>query len=103
MSPNTTINGYVYLGIFQEKLKIFMNITNTHKFQHEGAHIHRTKLVSSRLHENAIEVVGLRPGNSPDLNPIEDCSNQVKNGVQKVGSSSAKENKSGFNLLLLNI
>ena len=47
MPLNTTINSHIYLDILQEKLKLFINITNTNKFQHDGAPCHRAKLVSS--------------------------------------------------------
>ena len=64
MPPSTTINSHVYLDILQEKLKLFMNITNSNKFQHDGAPCHRAKLVSSWLRENGVDVIGTWPGNS---------------------------------------
>ena len=91
MPPNTTINSHVYLDILQEKLKLFMNITNTNKFQHEGAPCHRAKLVSSWLRENGVDVIGPWPGNSPDLNLIENCWNYLKNEVQKLRPSSSDD------------
>ena len=68
-----------------------MNITNTKKFQHDGAPCHRAKLVSSWLRENGVDVIGPWPGNSPDLNPIENCWNSLKNEVQKLRPSSSDD------------
>lgn len=88
MPPNTTINGQVYLTILQEKLRIFMDITNTNCFQHDGAPCHRSKLVSNWLRNEGVEVLGPWPGNSPDLNPIENAWDFMKNCVSKLEPTS---------------
>ena len=67
MPEGTNINGTVYL----EVLKVFpslMKIKRCSHFQHDGAPCHQTKAV-----KKWIEILGPWPGNSPDLNPIENC------------------------------
>ena len=91
MPHNTTINGTVYLEILKEKLQLFMNISNTSKFQHDGAPCHRAKKVNDWLNTNGIEVIGPWPGNSPDLNPIENCWDVVKKEVAKLRPTSTDD------------
>lgn len=66
----TRINAQTYLEILKNKLKLFMNIKNCKIFQQDGAPCHTAKSVKQWLTENRIEVLDW-PGNSPDLNPIE--------------------------------
>ena len=40
-------------------------------FQHDGAPCHNAKRIKEFLAEKIIEILGPWPGNSPDLNPIE--------------------------------
>jgi len=91
--PNTTINGNVYLTILQEKLPVFMQLSSTNIFQHDGAPCHRTKKVSAWLLANGYEILGSWPGNSTDLNPIENPWAIVKRSVPLSNSSSAEDLK----------
>lgn len=70
LPPRTSVNKEKYLEILQEKLPIFMNICETSIFQHDKATPHMAKIVSQWLEQQQIEVLEW-PGNSPDLNPIE--------------------------------
>lgn len=81
MPPKTTINGAVYLEILKEKLELYMGIQKLTHFQQDGAPCHRTKAVTDWLRERKIAVVGPWPGNSPDLNPIENCWWKLKKEV----------------------
>lgn len=91
MPKDTTINGRVYLTILQEKLQPFMEIRNCTFFQHDGAPCHQCKLVSTWLRGRNIEVIGPWPGNSPDINPIENCWHQVKCKVAQRNPTSVPD------------
>ena len=54
---------------------------------------HATKLVSIWLQKEGVEAVGPWPGNSPDLNPIENCRNYMKDRVLKFNPTSADDLK----------
>ncbi len=73
MPKNSTITGQVYLSILQEKLPLFMHILDCDYFQQDGAPVHTCKLVTKWLAESRIELIKDWPGNSPDLNVIENC------------------------------
>ena len=59
---------------------------------HDGAPAHRTKLVTKRLRERDIPVLE-QPGNSSDLNLIENVWNMMKNKVQKAQPSNINKLK----------
>ena len=88
MPVNTTINARVYMSIVQEKLRVFMDITNTNVLQHDGAPCHTAKVVSKWLRDEGIEVVGPWPGSSPDLNPIKNYWDRVKDRVSRLNPTS---------------
>jgi hypothetical protein len=71
MPNNTTINGTVYVKVLKEKLPIFFQIQNITHFQHDGAPCQGTTAVKNWLKEERILLLGPWPGNSPDLNIIE--------------------------------
>lgn len=73
MPEGTSINGTVYLDVLKEKLPPFMNITQCTHFQHDGAPCHQTKSVKTWIAKQVFQILGPWPGNSPDLNPIENC------------------------------
>ena len=49
---------------------------------HDGAPAHKSRAVKTFLDEQNIEVLDW-PGNSPDLNPIENAWNKMKNDLAK--------------------
>ena len=65
------MNGVRYRRILDEKLELFMMQHGTTHFLQDGAPCHKSKIVTAwfqeRLHISLIDW----PGNSPDLNPIE--------------------------------
>lgn len=77
-----TVNGEKYLKILKEKLPPFMTIRGTDVFQHDGAPAHTCKLVRRWFLGQRFQLLEGWPGNSADLNPIENVWSVVK---QKVG------------------
>ena len=73
MPPSTTINGETYLKILQEKLLSFIDIRQCKFLLHDGAPCHRHRAVRNCMEDMGVQVIGPWPGNSPDLNPIENC------------------------------
>lgn len=68
-----TMNGSMYLDMIKDKLPPFMKLRHCDYFQHDGAPCHQTKVVKSWLSLQDIHVIGPWPGNSPDLNVIDNC------------------------------
>ena len=80
LQPGTTMNGTKYLDLLKDKLEIHMNVHECNVFMHDGAPCHRAKSVKSFLREKNIDFLDW-PGNSPDLNPIENLWHVMKNKV----------------------
>ena len=68
-----------------------MGIHNCDTFQHDGAPCHQTKAVKDWLAQSNIELLSPWPGNSPDLNPIENCWLLLKRKVAVRNPTSLKE------------
>ena len=73
MPEGTSVNGTVYLNVLKKKLPIFMEINCYTHFQHDGAPCYQRKAVKKWLDDNGFQILGPWPGNSLDLNPIENC------------------------------
>ena len=76
------MNGTRYLTILKDKLELFMRLHGTTHFLQDGAPCHRSKIVKSWFAERPeIKLIDW-PGNSPDLNPIENVWSWMKNKLQ---------------------
>ena len=64
------MNSNIYISILKDHLKEDMKYLNCKVFQDDSAPCHRSKKVKTWEIENGIEVLDW-PGNSPDINPIE--------------------------------
>ena len=82
LPKNVTMQGSNYLQVLQNHLLPFWVIHQPTHFMHDGAPAHRTKLVKKWLSEENIPTLEW-PGNSPDLNPIENAWNVMKNKEQE--------------------
>ena len=56
-------------------------------FQHDSAPCHTAKKVKKFLQDHQIDLIKW-PGNSPDLNPIENCWSYMKRKLQGANTSS---------------
>jgi len=66
-----------------------MTVHDTTIFMHDGAPCHRSKIVKKFLGENRVKTLDW-PGNSPDLNPIENLWAKMKDLVAEKQPSSGK-------------
>ena len=70
LPPGTTINKPKYVQMLPKKLKLHLQVHNCQMFMQDGAPCHRCKVAKNFLDSNNIDLLEW-PGNSPDLNPIE--------------------------------
>lgn len=84
----TTINAAHYLTILQQHLLPSLAAHSCTTFQQDGAPAHTAVLVRRWLEENNVNVLAPWPGNSPDLNPIENCWAMVKKRVAELRPTS---------------
>lgn len=91
MPPGTTIKGSTYLEIVKEKVPNFMRMRNCTHFQHDGAPVHQTKAAKQWFASEGVNVIGPWPGNSPDLNVIENCWKILKEKVALKYPTSSKQ------------
>ena len=75
------MNSARYLDMLKDKLLSSMQIHETEIFMQDGAPCHKAKIVMKWLSDNKYRVLEW-PGNSPDLNPIENSWHICKNKVE---------------------
>lgn len=88
LPKNTTMRAENYLDVLKDHMHHFFD---THQpggvFMHDGAPCHKAKLVTEFLEEYHITVLEW-PGNSPDLNPIENAWAHIKEQLSTVQTNS---------------
>lgn len=82
-----TMNAKKYLNVLDESLINFMIIHQCTIFQHDSAPCHTAKSVKQWLGSKNIQLLDW-PGNSPDLNPIENLWMLIKKRVSAKNCSS---------------
>ena len=76
------MNGDRYLKVLDDKLELFMQMHGCKYFLQDSAPCHKSKKVTKWFQDHPeIELIKW-PGNSPDLNPIENCWNWMKNELK---------------------
>lgn len=90
LPKNVTMRGTNYLEVLRDHMLPFWEIHESSYFMHDGAPAHKSKLVRKFFNDNNISVLEW-PGNSPDLNPIENAWNLMKKKVQETTPGSIKD------------
>ena len=89
LTPRTTMNGEKYVKVLQEKLQLHMTVHQCEIFMRDGVPCHRSRVVKKFLGEKNIRQLDW-PGNSPDLNPIENLWMLLENKVSEKQPTNAK-------------
>ena len=93
LPPKTTMNGDRYMAMLKEKLIFWMDHHKATHFLQDGAPCHKSKKVMEFLKGQKFALMDW-PGNSPDLNPIENLWAIIKGKIKK------KENITSLPLLI---
>ena len=72
------MDGPRYRRLIDEKLELFMNQHQTTHFLQDGAPCHRSRIVTAWFQDRPHITLIKWPGNSPDLNPIENAWDWMK-------------------------
>jgi len=92
------MNGQRYLAMLQQKLPMFMTIHRARTFQQDSAPCHKSRIVTRWFHERQIRLLEW-PGNSPDLNPIENMWSIMKSRLRKYDTGTVAKLRSALKFL----
>ena len=87
-----TMRGDSYLRVLDHHMLPFRDIRRCNQFMQDGDPAHRSRVVKKRLKDNHVPVLEC-PRNSPDLYPIENAWNYMKNKVQEAHSTNIQTSK----------
>ena len=84
---NVTMRGDSYLRVLDHQMLPCWDIRRCNHFMQNGDPVHRSRVVKMKLKGNHVPVLEC-PKNSPDLSPIENAWNYIKNKVQEAHSTN---------------
>ena len=84
------MNGQKYVNLLKNKLEQHIAIHKCKMSMKDGAPCHRSKIVTQFLKSKKIQILDW-PGNSPDLNPIENLWTVLKHKGSEEQSTNTKE------------
>ena len=87
LPKNVTMRGDSYLRVLDHHMLPFWDIRRCYHFMQDGDPAHRSRVVKKWLKDNHVSVLE-RTKNSPDLNPIENAWNYMKNKVYEAHSTN---------------
>ena len=87
LTKNVTMRGDSYLRVLDHHMLPFRDIRRCNHFMQDGDPAHRSRVVKKWLKDNHVHVLEC-PRNSPDLNPIENAWNYMKNKVHEAHSTN---------------
>jgi len=90
VNENQMVNGKEYVNILESKVRLTMQLHGCEVFQQDSAPAHTSRVAKKWFNDNGIQVLDW-PGNSPDLNPIENLWTIMKRKVRKHHASNLKE------------
>ena len=83
MPKNEKMRGPRYTEVIRDHLVPFMKSHGTTVFMQDGAPCHRVRTVKDIIRVNGWTMIDW-PGNSPDLNPIENLWNFIKDKLEEL-------------------
>ena len=90
LEEGVTMRAVNYLEVLKDHLLLFYRTHGCKFFLQDGAPCHKAKVVGRWLEEEGVDLINW-PGNSPDLNPIENLWSIMKGRMQREPPKNRKE------------